>query len=105
MSCVTAKCTQNSIVAHVYPVHDSMGQTLNNLKKLKMRKSLVLKNNVVKYRKKLKLTQNELAALVGVSPQTIKALEKRPPKYSPSIATLEKLSKIFKCDANKLIYF
>lgn len=42
-----------------------------------------LKNNLAKLRKNRKVTQNELALVLGVTRQTIIALEKQ--KYSPSL--------------------
>lgn len=42
-----------------------------------------LKNNLAKLRKDRKVTQNELALVLGVTRQTIIALEKQ--KYSPSL--------------------
>jgi putative transcriptional regulator len=42
-----------------------------------------MKNNIEKYRKKLKLTQEDLANKCGVARQTIIALEQN--KYLPSL--------------------
>ena len=45
--------------------------------------SLVLKNRLKEYRKELNLSQDELAKRVGVSRQTISAIEKG--DYNPTI--------------------
>lgn len=52
----------------------------------------MIKNRVYEIRTKQKLTQQELAELVGVSRQTIIALEKG--SYNPSLELALKLSKV-----------
>ena len=52
----------------------------------------MIKNRVYEVRTKQKLTQQELAELVGVSRQTIIALEKG--SYNPSLELALKLSKV-----------
>ena len=44
-----------------------------------------MKNKVREFRKKQKLTQDELAALIGISRQAINAIEKE--KFDPSLPT------------------
>ncbi|MBT4257780.1 helix-turn-helix transcriptional regulator [archaeon] len=53
-----------------------------------------MKNQITEFRKKLKLTQEELAKKVGVTRQTIIALEKE--KYNPSLELAYKISKVLK---------
>jgi putative transcriptional regulator len=53
-----------------------------------------VKNQITEFRKKLKLTQEELAKKVGVTRQTIIALEKE--KYNPSLELAYKISKVLK---------
>jgi len=57
-----------------------------------MKKEFV-KNNVATLRKEKEITQEELAALVGVTRQTIIAIEKG--NYTPSVILALKISKIF----------
>lgn len=58
------------------------------------RKSKIqLKNNLAKLRKDRKVTQNELALVLGVTRQTIIALEKQ--KYSPSLILGMRISGYF----------
>lgn len=52
----------------------------------------MIKNRVYEIRRKHQLTQQELAELVGVSRQTIIALEKG--SYNPSLELALKLSKV-----------
>ncbi len=47
------------------------------------RSKIQLKNTLVKLRQEKKITQNELALILGVTRQTIIALEKQ--RYSPSL--------------------
>jgi len=51
---------------------------------------MVVNNNVKSLRKKYKMTQEELANLVGVTRQTIIAIEKN--KYVPSLELAFKIS-------------
>lgn len=53
-----------------------------------------MKTKITELRKKLKLTQEELAELVGVTRQTINALEKG--KYNPSLELAHKIKKALK---------
>lgn len=52
-----------------------------------------MSNNIKMYRAKYNLTQEELAEKLGVTRQTIIAIEKN--KYSPTLELAFKLSKLF----------
>ena len=52
-----------------------------------------MKNRVKEIRKAKGLTQEELADIIGVSRQTINAIEKE--KFDPSLPTAFKMSKLF----------
>tara|TARA_Y200000002_G_scaffold243014_1_gene201061 strand:- start:239 stop:439 length:201 start_codon:yes stop_codon:yes gene_type:complete len=52
-----------------------------------------MKNKVKELRKLKGLTQEQLAEIIGVSRQTINAIEKE--KFDPSLPTAFKLSKLF----------
>ena len=52
-----------------------------------------MKNRVKELRKAKGLTQEELADIIGVSRQTINAIEKE--KFDPSLPTAFKISKLF----------
>ena len=53
-----------------------------------------MKNRVKELRKNQKLTQEELANLIGISRQAINAIEKE--KFDPSLPTAFKMAKLFK---------
>jgi putative transcriptional regulator len=53
----------------------------------------VIKNDVERYRKEQKLTQEALAALVNVTRQTIISIEKG--NYIPSVLLALRLAKVF----------
>jgi putative transcriptional regulator len=59
-----------------------------------------LKNRVKELRKNKKLTQEELADLIGISRQAINAIEKE--KFDPSLPTAFKMAKLFKISIEKL---
>lgn len=59
-----------------------------------------VKNNVFKYREKAGMTQGELGEKVGVTRQTIIALEKG--NYTPSVALALKLAKVFSSKVEEL---
>jgi putative transcriptional regulator len=59
-----------------------------------------MKNNIKVNRAIKKISQDELAKLVGVSRQTINAIENN--KYYPSLELGLKLSKILECSVNDL---
>ena len=62
-----------------------------------------MKNRVREFRKKQELTQDELADLIGVSRQTINAIEKD--NFDPSLPTAFKLSELFKTSIEELFIF
>ena len=59
-----------------------------------------MKNKVRELRKNQKLTQEELAELIGISRQAINAIEKE--KFDPSLPTAFKMAKLFKTSIEKL---
>ena len=62
-----------------------------------------MKNKVKELRKIQKLTQEELAELIGISRQAINAIEKE--KFDPSLPTAFKMAKLFKTSIEKLFLF
>ena len=62
-----------------------------------------MKNKVRELRKKQKLTQDELAALIGISRQAINAIEKE--KFDPSLPTAFKMAKLFDLSIEKIFLF
>ena len=62
-----------------------------------------MKNKVKELRKNQKLTQEELAELIGISRQAINAIEKE--KFDPSLPTAFKMAKLFKTSIEKLFLF
>ncbi|MAV04144.1 MAG: transcriptional regulator [Flavobacteriaceae bacterium] len=62
-----------------------------------------MKNKVRELRKNQKLTQEELAELIGISRQAINAIEKE--KFDPSLPTAFKMAKLFKTSIEKLFLF
>ena len=61
-----------------------------------------MKNRVKEFRKNQKLTQEELAQLIGISRQAINAIEKE--KFDPSLPTAFKMAKLFKISIEKLFF-
>lgn len=61
-----------------------------------------VKNNLQKIRQVQKITQEELAKAVGVSRQTIIAIEKG--NYTPSVLLALKIAKYFKIELSKIFY-
>jgi len=59
-----------------------------------------MKNRVREFRKNQKLTQEELAELIGISRKAINAIEKE--KFDPSLPTAFKMAKLFKTSIEKL---
>lgn len=59
-----------------------------------------IKNNIESWRQKAGMTQAVLAERVGVTRQTIIAIEKG--DYAPSVALALKLARIFKCRVEDL---
>jgi len=62
-----------------------------------------MKNKVKELRKSQKLTQEELAELIGISRQAINAIEKE--KFDPSLPTAFKMAKIFKTSIEDLFMY
>lgn len=62
-----------------------------------------MKNRVQELRKLRKLTQEDLAEIIGVSRQTINAIEKE--KFDPSLPTAFKMSQLFKVSIEELFLY
>lgn len=62
-----------------------------------------MKNRVRELRKSLLMTQEELAEEIGVSRQTINAIEKE--KFDPSLPTAFKMSKLFKVSIDAIFIY
>ena len=62
-----------------------------------------MKNKVRELRKNQKLTQDELAELIGISRQAINAIEKE--KFDPSLPTAFKMAKLFDLSIEKIFLF
>jgi putative transcriptional regulator len=62
-----------------------------------------MKNKVKELRKIQKLTQEELAELIGISRQAINAIEKE--KFDPSLPTAFKMAKLFKTSIEDLFMY
>ena len=62
-----------------------------------------MKNRVKEFRKNQKLTQEELAQLIGISRQAINAIEKE--KFDPSLPTAFKMAKLYKTSIETLFLF
>jgi putative transcriptional regulator len=62
-----------------------------------------MKNRVKELRKLKGLTQEELADIIGVSRQTINAIEKE--KFDPSLPTAFKMSKLFELPIEAVFLF
>ena len=60
----------------------------------------IVKNSVQEIRVKNKITQEDLANAVGVTRQTIIAIEKG--NYTPSVSLALKIAKFFKTSVEKL---
>ncbi len=59
-----------------------------------------MKNNLQTFRERHDLTQGDLAGAVGVSRQTINALERE--RYDPSLELAFKLAAFFECQVEDL---
>ncbi len=59
-----------------------------------------MKNEIRVFRAKQRITQDELALQLGVSRQTINAIENN--KYFPSLELALKIAKIFNCTVEDL---
>lgn len=62
-----------------------------------------MKNRVKELRKNQKLTQEELANLIGISRQAINAIKKE--KFDPSLPTAFKMSKLFEIAIEELFFY
>ena len=62
-----------------------------------------MKNRVKELRGKRKITQEELAELIGISRQAINAIEKE--KFDPSLPTAFKMAKLFKTSIETLFLY
>ena len=62
-----------------------------------------MKNKVKELRKSKKLTQEELAELIGISRQAINAIEKE--KFDPSLPTAFKMANLFKISIEDLFMY
>jgi len=62
-----------------------------------------MKNRVKELRKNQKLTQEELAQLIGISRQAINAIEKE--KFDPSLPTAFKMASLFKTTIEDIFTF
>lgn len=73
-----------------FPIWDSFTGTEEICKR-----GMVMKNNIKVWRAKKDITQEELAKKVGVTRQTINAIERG--KYDPSLELAFKLASFFEC--------
>ena len=62
-----------------------------------------MKNIVRNLRKQRELTQEQLGEIIGVSRQTINAIEKE--KFDPRLPTAFKMSKLFEIPIEKFFFF
>jgi|TARA_B110000263_G_scaffold87974_1_gene76864 putative transcriptional regulator len=62
-----------------------------------------MRNKVRELRKNQKLTQEELAELIGISRQAINAIEKE--KFDPSLPTAFKMATLFKTSIEDLFIY
>jgi len=62
-----------------------------------------MKNKIRELRTGRNMTQEDLAEIIGVSRQTINAIEKE--KFDPSLPTAFKLSKLFKLPIDQIFFF
>ena len=60
----------------------------------------IMDNNIKKYRKILKLRQEDLAAEIGVTRQTVISIEAG--RREPSLGLAFKLAKVFNCSLEEL---
>lgn len=61
-----------------------------------------MKNSVAEYRENSALSQGELADIVGVTRQTINAVERN--RYNPSLELALKLAAFFDCQVEALFH-
>lgn len=61
-----------------------------------------IRNNVREFRMKMEMTQDELAQAVGVSRQTVIAIEKG--NYTPSVLLALKVAKLFQAPVEHVFF-
>lgn len=64
---------------------------------------MIFKTKIREYRVKYNMTQDELAALVGVRRETIINLEKG--RYNPSLKLAMDIARVFSCSVEDLFSF
>ena len=62
-----------------------------------------MKNNLKRYRQEKSISQDELAAILGVSRQTINSIETG--KFDPSLKLVIKIIRFFKADLESIFIF
>ncbi|MDA9843976.1 helix-turn-helix transcriptional regulator [Flavobacteriaceae bacterium] len=62
-----------------------------------------MKNDVRNLRRSKGMTQEELGEMIGVSRQTINAIEKE--KFDPSLNTAFKMSRVFQTTIEKFFFY
>ena len=62
-----------------------------------------MENKVADFRKRLNMTQEELADRLDVSRQTIGSIEKG--RYNPSLALAFRLARLFECSVETLFIY
>ncbi len=62
-----------------------------------------MKNKIRDLRTAINMTQEDLASIIGVSRQTINAIEKE--KFDPSLPTAFKMSKLFELPIDQIFLF
>ena len=62
-----------------------------------------MKNNLKRFRQEKSISQDELAAILGVSRQTINSIETG--KFDPSLKLVIKITRFFKVDLESIFIF
>ena len=62
-----------------------------------------MKNNLKRYRQEKSISQDELAAILGVSRQTINSIETG--KFDPSLKLVIKITRYFNTDLESIFIF
>jgi putative transcriptional regulator len=68
-----------------------------------MSKPFPISNNIRVLREKVGLTQSELGEAIGVTRQTVAAIEQC--RYSPSLETAFRLARLFQTNINSVFYW